>query len=222
MWVSRSLATEPSERFRPGTLARSELLEPLPRTPADMDRLRQEIADIGLLSGTLIARDGRSAAILAGIVSGADRTATVSNVRAVIARMDTSGRDVQVLGAPVAEALLGTHILEDLGVSLGRPWDGRETGDSAVDGLGVLARLREAIARHVGLLPIALLCMGLVFLVSFRSFAATWLPLSEALACLVFVFGLMGWLGVPVYLTMAVMPVILVSMGLADEIHVFT
>src|SRR5262249_31844064 len=32
----------------------------------------------------------------------------------------------------------------------------------------------------------------------------------------------MGWAGVPVYLTMAVLPVILVSMGLADEIHVFT
>jgi len=32
---------------------------------------------------------------------------------------------------------------------------------------------------------------------------------------------LMGWLGSPVYLTTAVLPVILVTVGLADEIHVF-
>ncbi len=217
----RSLATEPSERFRPGTLLRRELLDPLPATAADMDRLRGEIADIGLLSGTLLARDARAAAILAGIDAGTDRAAIVSSVREVIAAADTAGHDVTVIGAPVAEALLGVHILEDLGISKHRAQ--RDAFDAASgDGARAIARLREAIARHVGLLPIAIVFMGLVFLISFRSFAATWLPLSEALACLVFVFGLMGWLGVPVYLTMAVLPVILVSMGLADEIHVFT
>ena len=216
----RSLATEPSERFHPGTLNRRELLDPLPATPADMDRLRGEIADIGLLSGTLLSRDTRAAAILAGIAKGTDRTGIVARVRDVIAAADTAGHDVTVIGAPVAEALLGAHILEDLGIS--KHDTHRDGFDAASSDLGLIARLREAVARHVGLLPIALLFMSLVFLISFRSFAATWLPLSEALACLVFVFGLMGWLGVPVYLTMAVLPVILVSMGLADEIHVFT
>jgi len=219
----RSLATEPSDRFRPNSLLRRTLLEPLPRTRAEMDRLRTEIADIGLLSGTLISRDGRSAAILAGVTSGADRTSIVSRVRAVIASTDTTGHDVRVLGAPAAEALLGTHILEDLGISMHRRGWRAETFDPATEAaMGTIARLRQAIAHNLGLLPIAFIFMALVFLISFRSLAATWLPLSEAVACLMFVFGLMGWGGVPVYLTMAVLPVILVSMGLADEIHVFT
>ena len=37
-----------------------------------------------------------------------------------------------------------------------------------------------------------------------------------------FVFGLMCWINVPVYLTIAVLPVILTAMGIADEIHIFT
>jgi predicted RND superfamily exporter protein len=63
--------------------------------------------------------------------------------------------------------------------------------------------------------------MALVFVAFFGSVWATLLPLGEAAACLAFVFGLMGWTGVPVYLTMAVLPVILVSVGMADEIHLF-
>jgi predicted RND superfamily exporter protein len=63
--------------------------------------------------------------------------------------------------------------------------------------------------------------MTLVFLYSFRRLSATLLPLMEVGACLVFVFGLMGWLGVPVYLTTAVMPVILTAMGVSDEVYIF-
>ncbi len=63
--------------------------------------------------------------------------------------------------------------------------------------------------------------MLLVFFAAFRSVAAAVIPLIEVGACLVTVFGLMGWCGVPIYLTVAVMPVILTSMGVADEIHIF-
>ena len=43
----------------------------------------------------------------------------------------------------------------------------------------------------------------------------------EVGACLAFVFGLMGWLDVPVYLTIAVLPIVLTAIGVADEIHIF-
>ena len=71
-------------------------------------------------------------------------------------------------------------------------------------------------------MPVALLVMAVVFAVSFRSLPAVFLPLTEVGACLVFVFGLMGWLGVPVYLTIAVLPVILSAIGIADEVHIFS
>lgn len=217
----RSLATERGDRLRPGTLVLRRLLDPVPETPAGLAELRGDVEAIGLLSGTLVSRDGGAAAIHVGIPSDVDRTALLGAVRRVISHSDTTGHSVAVLGAPVAETLLGTHVLEDLGVPIGVRGTTR-LADRRDEGLGPIARLRLAIARHAGLLPLSIAVMALVFLVCFRSVAATWLPVSEAAACLVCVFGLMGWTGVPVYLTMAVLPVILVSMGLADEIHVFT
>jgi hypothetical protein len=216
----RSLATEVGDRFRPGTLERRRLLEPIPQTRDELERLRGDIEAIGLLAGTLISYDGKSAAILAGVAPGVDRTALVFAVHDLIAGADAEGHDVAVLGAPAAEALLGVHILEDLGLPVRRMRE-RAGAFSETAESGAASQLRDAAAR-IGLLPIAIAVMALVFLVSFRSLSATLLPLSEAGAALVFVFGLMGWTGVPVYLTIAVLPVILVSMGLVDEIHVFT
>ncbi len=110
------------------------------------------------------------------------------------------GERVEVLGAPVAESLLGSHILADLGVP--PSWIGDAT-------------------RHGGMVPLAVVVMGVVFLIAFRRLAAALLPLTEVGVCLTIVFGAMGWLGVPVYLTTAVLPVILTAVGVADEIHVF-
>jgi predicted RND superfamily exporter protein len=212
-----SLATERSDRFRPRSLVRYGLLEPLPETPADLDRLRGDLDAFGMYKGTLVSFDGGSTAFLVGTPWGVDRTPLVAAIRGAIASSDTAGHDVSVIGAPVAEALLGAHILEDLGVRTGLRLPGGRSGE----GLGALSRLRLAIARDVGLLPLSIALMALVFLLCFRSLAAVLLPLGEAAACLVVVFGAMGWTGTPVFLTMAVLPVILVSMGLADEIHVF-
>jgi predicted RND superfamily exporter protein len=217
----RSLATEVADRFRPGTLERRRLLEPVPETAEQIDALRGDVEAIGLLAGTLISDDGASTAILVGVPRGSDASALVVAAQDALARADTAGHDVAVLGAPAAEALLGLHILEDLGIRVPRGEEPDAFPAPAGERLGALSRLR-ALAARVGLLPIAIAIMALVFLLGFRSLSATLLPLLEAAACLAFVFGVMGWCGMPVYLTMAVLPVILVSMGLADEIHVFT
>ncbi len=132
--------------------------------------------------------------------------------------------EIHVIGAPVAEALLGTHILEDLGVpsALMGHRLGRDDRGQTAPWPGSLYELRLLIGRHIGLVPIAIAVMAIVFLVSFRSLTATLLPLSEVAACLIVVFGLMGWFDVPVYLTIAVLPVILTAVGVADEIHIFS
>lgn len=213
----RSLATERSDRFRPRTMTRFRLLEPVPETPAQLEQLRGDLDAFRPLTGTMVSLDRQAAAILVGTPPDADRTALVAAIRAAIARTDTAGHEVHMIGAPIAESQLGSHILEDLGSGL-RPEGSAGEPDEP---RGPISRLRFAIARHVGLLPLSIAIMTLVFLVYFRSLVATLLPLGEAAACLVVVFGTMGWAGVPVYLTMAVLPVILVSMGLADELHIF-
>lgn len=218
-----SLETEHSHRVRPGTLDFRRFLETLPETPEALATLRADLERIRLHTGTFLSSDGSAASILVGVPPGADRTALYGRIRTIIADEGGLPEEVCVIGAPVAEALLGLHILEDLGVP--RSLLGIAARAEA-DGGGwrlphSLYELRRFVGRHIGLVPMAILVMLLVFVVCFRSVAAASLPLVEVGACLVTVFGLMGWLGVPIYLTIAVMPVILTAMGVADEIHIF-
>lgn len=189
-----SLATEHRNRVYPGTLNFRPFLDPLPETPRLMDQLRSDIDATDILTGTLVTADRRATAILVGVPldatgdgAGPDRTALYRRVRAVAEPLATDVDSILVVGAPVAEALLGTHIIEDLAL----------------------------------LIPLSLTVIAAVIWLGCRRLWGVMLALAEVGACLVFTFGLMGWLGVPVYLSTAVLPVILTTIGLADEIHIF-
>ena len=219
-----SLATEPNFRVRPGTMIQEKLLEPPLKTRVELDRLREDLRRIELYTGTLVGRDGRSTALLLGTPAGANRTQLYQQVLECIAAVGPVPEDITVTGAPVAEALLGNHILEDLGVPkalLGTTTRPRAESP-AWQWPGNFHELRRLVVQRVGLVVTAVLVMVLVFFLSFRNVLAALLPLPEVAATLLFVFGLMGWLGVPVYLTIAVMPVLLTAMCLTDEIHVFS
>ncbi len=196
-----SLATEPGFRHRPGTLRYRNLIEPVPESAAQIAELRDDLRRIEIYDGTLVSSDGSATAILIGTPPAADRRKLIREIRGIVAsETEGSGDVVEVLGAPVAESLLGSHILADLGVPPSLLADGTSRG---------------------GMVPIAIAVMAIVFLVAFRRLAAALLPLTEIAVCLLIVFGVMGWLGVPVYLTIAVLPVILTAVGAADEIHIF-
>ncbi|MCP4662911.1 MAG: MMPL family transporter [bacterium] len=214
-----SLATELSFRWRRGTLRKRTFLEQLPETAGEIAQLRDDLRRIELYDGTLVARDAGSTAILIGAPEGS-RLALCRRIRELAARALPPGNTVEVIGAPVAEALLGNHIFADLGVPASVL---DESGGAHRPGKlpASLSELRSLPGRTVGLVPIAIAVMGCVFLVSFRRPAAALLPLAEAGCCLVIVFGVMGWLGVPIYLTTAILPVILTAVGVADEIHIF-
>lgn len=216
-----SLATQRGFRNRPATLHYQTLLENPRQTPAQLAELRDDLRRIGLYTGTIVSFDGRSTAIMVGARDGADRTALYQRVRELVAQHADAENPIGITGPPVAEALLGTHILEDLGVPsalLGTSTHAREISPQFPTSL---YELRRFIGRHIGLVPVAMLVMALVFQLSFRRVTATILPMLEVGACLAFVFGLMGYCGVPVYLTIAVMPVLLVAMAVTDEIHVY-
>jgi predicted RND superfamily exporter protein len=219
-----SLATEPSFRLRPGSLNHQTLLEPPLKTKAELDQLREDLRRIELYTGTFVSRDGRSTCILIGAPNRGDRTQLYENVLAVIAARGPAAEDIAVTGAPVAESLLGIHILEDLGVP--KALLGTSTRSHAEKAGWKMPRsfyeLRVLVARRIGLVPVVMLVMMLIFFATFRNILATLLPVPEVVATLLFVFGLMGWLGVPVYLTIAVMPVLLTAMCVTDEIHVFS
>ncbi|MCK4658628.1 MAG: MMPL family transporter, partial [Phycisphaerae bacterium] len=171
----------------------------------------------------VIASDDDAASILVGVPGGVGRVERYTKIQEIVASLGEVPEEIHVIGAPVAEALLGTHILEDLGVPefvlghrIGRegkmPWRVPKS----------LYELRLLIGQRIGLVPVAIAIMMVVFWIGFRGMAAAVLPMMEVGACLIVVFGLMGWFGVPVYLTIAVLPVILTAIGVADEIHIFS
>lgn len=216
-----SLATEKNDRVVPGTLDFRTFLDVIPQSPESMGRLRRDVRAMDIYHGTLVSKDERAACILVGVRDGDDRQGLYHAVRRLAREMNASPDEISVVGAPVAESLLGAHILEDLGVP--SSWLGGE-GPTEAPPTGFpasLYELRRWIAATIGLVPLAVAAMACVFLAMFRRVAAAVLPLLEVAACLVFVFSLMGWLAVPVYLTIAVMPIILAATGITDEIHVF-
>lgn len=217
-----SLATEYGHRVRPGTLTFRRFLEPLPTTEAEVNQLRDDLRAIRLYSGTLVSKDERCTAVMVGVPGDGNRIDWLKRIDALLPPAGTIPETIRLLGAPVAESLLGTHLLEDLGIP--GDWLGYSTREAPADeipGRGLAETLRR-IVGSVGLLPVALVVLALVFYACFRRVAAVAIPLWEMGACLVFVFGLMGWFGVPIYLTTAVMPIILIAAGVADEVHIFT
>lgn len=222
-----SLATEVADRFQPGSLRLRRLLDPLPTTPAQCRTLRDDLAAFRVFTGTLLAFDARAAAVLVGVPYGHERSSTYAAIRDAVDSHDPAPDLVKIVGAPVAEMLLGIHILEDLGVpgfvlrALGVSGSiGRTTADA---GSGASAYfLRVLIANRFGIFPLTAALMCAVLLFAFRRLAAVAVPLLKVGACLLVTLALMGWAGVPIYLTIAVLPVLIVSSGVTDEIHILS
>ena len=218
-----SLATEPGFRFRPGTYFIQRLLEPVLTNKTELDRLRDDLRRIELYTGTLVSTDGKCTVILIGTPPGADRAQLFQRISEVIATRQSGREEIAVTGAPVAEALLGIHILEDLGIPKALLGTSTRGGENQARWRmpGSFYDLRLLIARRIGLVPLAMLVMMLILLLSFRNALAMFVPLPGVLATMLFVFGLMGWCGVPVYLTTAVMPVLLTATGVTNDIYLF-
>lgn len=157
-----SLATEVSDRVFPGTLRFRRFLDPIPTTPQELNTLRKDMRDVRLYDGTLISKDEQATAVMIGVPSGADRAVFYSRVRDVISAQGDIPETIDIIGAPVAEALLGAHILEDLGVPT--PLLGGWSASHDTDPLSGLPKslhdLRRFIARHVGLVPLAIAIQG--------------------------------------------------------------
>lgn len=193
-----SLATEKRDRVYPGTLNFRPFLDEVPKTPEEMETFRGDLEAIGILHGTLVSKDRSAVAVLVGApnvldgpagtnAAAADRVALCQHITEVARRFETPGNQILVVGAPVAESLLGTHILQDLAV----------------------------------LLPLSIAIISFVLWLGCRRMAGVLLGMIQLAAAQTFTFGLMGWLGIPAYLTTAVLPVILTTLALADEIHLF-
>jgi len=72
------------------------------------------------------------------------------------------------------------------------------------------------------LTPIVLLVMVIAMYLIFRFFKGVFIPLSVVLAALIWTVGMMGLTGTTITLLLTAMPVIVIAIGIADGIHIFT
>ena len=84
---------------------------------------------------------------------------------------------------------------------------------------GALAELGPADMARMG--PIVLAAIAVVLLLVLRSVRNTILSLSVVAFSVIWTFGLMAMLGIPVYAVSTMIPVMLVAIGVAYSIHVF-
>jgi predicted RND superfamily exporter protein len=162
-----------------------------------MALFRGDLEGIEILRGNLVSKDQSAVAILVGApnvgasagtnAAAADRVALCRRIVDVSDKFQAPGNRIRVVGAPMAESLLGLHILSDL----------------------------------VILLPLSMAIICFVLWLGCRRMAGVWQGMIQLAAAQTFTFGVMGWLDVPVYLTTAVLPIILTTLALADEIHLF-
>lgn len=188
----QSLATESSPRFAPDGLSFLRLLDPPPHTPERLAEVRADVESIDILHGTLVSFDRRSTAVLVGLAGPSDPE-----------------------GASVDRTALYHRIAD-----IARRHETETERISVVGAPAAEALLGEHVLADLALMvPLALLVIGIIL---WRCCGRSWavlLGLGKIAAAQVFTLGLMGWCGGPVYLTTAMLPVLLITIGLAMEIH---
>jgi uncharacterized protein len=189
----RSLATERGSRYDVARKDFLPLLEPFPASPARLAELRDEVAWLDLPVGLLVAQDGSAATVVVGVPP--QETPAGGDRYELWRQVDAQARRIADESHRVA--VVGAPAAEAL---LGRH---------------ILTDLRF-------LVPAALALVAMLLYLGSRRLAMVALGLGKVGVCLSILFGAMGWVGEPVFLTTAVLPVILVAVGLADEIHLLS
>lgn len=82
------------------------------------------------------------------------------------------------------------------------------------------AVLGQATARDLArLIPAVIAVLGMMLFLSFRHFAPAVLSLMEIGVSLIWMAGLMGLTGQPVFVTTLVLPVVLIAVGVSDDVY---
>ncbi len=95
------------------------------------------------------------------------------------------------------------------------PFEMRLTGPVVAE-----VTLGDMVLRDLAvLIPVMVAVVALMLLATLRTIGGFLIPLVEAMLVLVWTLGFMGWVGAPVTLVTTILPVILMTMAITDEIH---
>ena len=109
-----------------------------------------------------------------------------------------------------------THEIKEVIRKLGLSEKAYLTGEPVMG-----SEIDKMIGRDMAkLLPLAMLVMLAILFFSFRNIRGIVLPLLIVVVTVIWTLGLMGYVGAPLSVIGNIMPIILISMGIADGIHI--
>ena len=111
------------------------------------------------------------------------------------------------------------RLLEDTRALIARESSGNDTVYLSGSALAQ-AVLGQATARDLArLIPAVIAVLGVMLFLSFRHVAPALLSLAEIGVSLIWMAGLMGLTGQPVFVTTLVLPVVLIAVGVSDDVY---
>lgn len=174
----------------PGQVAIEPLMALPPESVADAERVREHAMASDLIPGNLVAENGKAAA--------------------VVIEMSAAGNDfaAKVAFVSALRALAVKHM------PAGSQW--HLAGSPPLD--EAFYNYTERDFRLLG--PVALLLVVLTTLLVFRRFAAALVPLAVVGLANLWLFGVMGALGLKINLITSALMALVLAVGVADSIHV--
>lgn len=176
-----------------GGLEIERLIKTLPASAKAAAALRRQALDNPLLAGTLVAKDGKTTAIVVELVGGPDL-------------MQRKMEQVRVLEQIVA----GSGAPAGVGLHLG--------GTPVLDKAFYDYNKRDFRI----ILPVSSFVVLLIAWLIFRRPFFTVLPSMVVLLSLLIVFGLMGFLGLKVSILSTMVAALVLAVGVADAVHVLS
>ncbi|MCK5148122.1 MMPL family transporter [bacterium] len=145
----------------------------------------------------------------------------VRNNEMIFGRLVSNDETVTVIIAEIEDDVFSQEFYQQilkLGESFNSPEKIHVAGRPIVE--GTMALLGPADMKRM--VPIVLLVIILVLLAVLRSFKSTFFTLLVVLFSTVWTFGLMAAIGIPIYAVSTMIPVMLIAIGVADGIHLYS
>jgi len=145
----------------------------------------------------------------------------VRNNEMIFGRLVSTDETVTVIIAEIEDDVFSQQFYQKI-LKSGKSFEGPEkihvAGRPIVE--GTMALLGPADMKRM--VPIVVLVIILVLLAVLRSLKSTFFTLLVVLFSTVWTFGLMAALGIPIYAVSTMIPVMLIAIGVADGIHLYS
>ncbi|MFQ5354935.1 MAG: RND family transporter [Mariprofundaceae bacterium] len=189
-----SLTTEDNIRGTEGGMEVEPFMETVPNNADEMAALVAAIQNFDIYQGFIVAKDGSAAAILAELEPN----------ELLLKR----GLDKFMVYQSVKMVVDGLS-------------QGRDE-DFYIAGLPVAeATLGKYIQEDMNImLPLVFLMLMLLLYFTYRSVRGVVIPMSVVMLSVIAAMGMMAGVGVPMYPTTTMVPVVLMAIGVADAIHI--